>query len=70
MHIGATEVIIILVLFFLLFGAKKLPDAARSLAKSMKIFKKEIHSVSDEFEVESDQKQDKNGEAEGPAKPQ
>lgn len=70
MHIGATEVIIILVLFFLLFGAKKLPDAARSLAKSMKIFKKEIHSVSDEFEVESEQKQDKNGDAEGPGKPQ
>jgi sec-independent protein translocase protein TatA len=29
----------------LLFGAKRLPDAARSLGKSMRIFKSEIHEL-------------------------
>jgi sec-independent protein translocase protein TatA len=29
----------------LLFGAKKLPDAARSLGKSLRIFKSEIHEL-------------------------
>jgi sec-independent protein translocase protein TatA len=68
MHIGATEIIVILVLFFLLFGAKKLPEAARSFAKSLKIFKKEMHSVSEDFKVESDEKQDENEVPEGPSK--
>lgn len=70
MHIGATEIIVILVLFFLLFGAKKLPEAARSFAKSLKIFKKEMHSVSEDFKVESDEKQDINGDSQGTTKPQ
>ncbi|RWA23738.1 hypothetical protein MELE44368_00620 [Mycolicibacterium elephantis DSM 44368] len=39
-------------MFVLLFGAKKLPDAARSLGKSMRIFKSEIK------EMQSDSKQD------------
>ena len=41
--------IIVIVVFVLLFGAKKLPDAARSLGKSMRIFKSEIK------EMQSDQ---------------
>ena len=32
-------------MFVLLFGAKKLPDAARSLGKSMRIFKSEIKEM-------------------------
>jgi len=34
--------IIIAVVFILLFGAKKLPDSAKSIAKSLKIFKSEL----------------------------
>jgi sec-independent protein translocase protein TatA len=45
--------IIIIAVFVLLFGAKKLPDAARSLGKSMRIFKSEIK------EMQADSKQDK-----------
>lgn len=37
---GAPELIIILVIVLLLFGAKKLPEMARSLGKSQKEFKK------------------------------
>lgn len=50
MHIGATEIILVLVLFFLLFGARKLPDAARSLAKSLKIFKHEMQDLKEGLE--------------------
>ena len=65
MHIGATEIIVILVLFFLLFGAKKLPDAARSFAQSLKIFKKEMHSVSEDFQTDTEEKRENNGESDG-----
>ena len=34
-----------IVVFVLLFGAKKLPDAARSLGKSMRIFKSEVKEM-------------------------
>jgi len=37
---GSTELIIILVIILLLFGAKKLPEMARSIGKSSGEFKK------------------------------
>jgi len=37
----------------LLFGAKKLPDAARSLGKSMRIFKSEIRELQAESKTET-----------------
>jgi sec-independent protein translocase protein TatA len=37
--------LIIIAAFILLFGAKRLPDAARSLGKSMRIFKSEIKEM-------------------------
>ena len=40
--IGPPEIILILVVLVLLFGAKRLPDAARSLGRSMRIFKSEV----------------------------
>jgi sec-independent protein translocase protein TatA len=36
---------ILAVVVILLFGAKKLPDAARSLGKSMRIFKSELREM-------------------------
>jgi sec-independent protein translocase protein TatA len=36
------HLIIVVVLFVVLFGAKKLPDSAKSIAKSLKIFKSEM----------------------------
>lgn len=40
MNLGPTELIIILAIILLLFGARKLPTLARSLGKSSKEFKK------------------------------
>lgn len=39
------HIIVIVVVFVALFGAKKLPDAARSIGKSMRIFKSEVRGM-------------------------
>jgi sec-independent protein translocase protein TatA len=39
------HVIILVAVIVVLFGAKKLPDAARSLGKSMRIFKSEMREL-------------------------
>ncbi|WP_069814188.1 Sec-independent protein translocase subunit TatA [Streptomyces sp. TP-A0874] len=44
-RLGAPEIILILVVLFLLFGAKKLPDMARSLGKSARILKSEAKQM-------------------------
>ncbi|MBU0712779.1 Sec-independent protein translocase subunit TatA [bacterium] len=48
--LGAGEIILILVVFLLLFGAKRLPDFAKSLGKSLREFKKATKEISDEIE--------------------
>jgi sec-independent protein translocase protein TatA len=45
-NFGATELIIILLIVLLLFGAKKLPGLARSLGASAKEFKEGIEQGS------------------------
>ncbi|BCZ24118.1 Sec-independent protein translocase subunit TatA [Mycobacterium senriense] len=44
---------ILAVVVILLFGAKKLPDAARSLGKSMRIFKSELREMQTENKAET-----------------
>jgi sec-independent protein translocase protein TatA len=44
-RIGAPEIIIIAVLLILILGWKRLPDAARSLGRSMRVFKSEVHEM-------------------------
>ncbi len=39
---------ILAVVVILLFGAKRLPDAARSLGKSLRIFKSEVRELQNE----------------------
>ena len=50
MNIGWPEILLILLVVLLLFGAKRLPDLARSLGKSLREFKKgrEEDEASDE----------------------
>ncbi|MFC0315517.1 Sec-independent protein translocase subunit TatA [Gordonia phosphorivorans] len=43
--IGAWEIAIIVIVLVLLFGAKKLPDMARGLGRSMRVFKSEISEM-------------------------
>jgi len=45
---GWPHLLIIAVLIIILFGAKRLPDAARGIGKSMRIFKAETRGLQDE----------------------
>lgn len=56
--------IILVVLVLLLFGSKKLPDAARSLGRSLRIFKAETKALVDEDDKD-DQGQLTSAEAAG-----
>ncbi len=40
-----SHILILLLVLVVLFGAKRLPDSARSLAKSMRIFKSEMKEI-------------------------
>lgn len=44
-NIGWTELIVILFVVLLLFGANKLPDLARSMGRSARIFKSEVKEM-------------------------
>ena len=46
--LGAPELILILIAVLLLFGYKKLPDASRSLGRSLRIFKGEMKGMKDD----------------------
>jgi sec-independent protein translocase protein TatA len=48
MDIGWPEIAIIAVVILVLFGSRKLPDAARSLGRSLRIFKAETKGLRDE----------------------
>lgn len=51
--LGAPEIILIVLVILLLFGAKKLPDLARSVGRSMRIFKSEVKEMQAEEQTQS-----------------
>lgn len=54
-----SHILILLLVLVVLFGAKRLPDSARSLAKSMRIFKTEMKEIN-----QDEKKTDPEGGAE------
>ena len=50
-RIGPTEIIIIAVLLIVIFGWKRLPDAARSLGRSARVFKSEVDEMKKDNEA-------------------
>jgi sec-independent protein translocase protein TatA len=46
------HIVVILVVALILFGGKKLPEFAKGLAKSLRVFKDELHSVQRDLEQE------------------
>ncbi len=48
-NISPTQLIAILLIILLLFGAKRLPELARSFGKSIKEFKKATKGIEDDF---------------------
>jgi len=52
--LGGWEVILVLAVVLLLFGAKKLPDLAKGLGTGIKEFKKATREVTDEIQNAGD----------------
>jgi sec-independent protein translocase protein TatA len=50
--LGAPELILIILAILLLFGYKKLPDASRSLGRSLRIFKGEMKGMKEDDAVD------------------
>ena len=46
--IGTTEILLVLAVVVLLFGAKKLPELARGSGRALRIFKTEVKGLSDD----------------------
>jgi sec-independent protein translocase protein TatA len=47
MNLGTTEILLILAVVLLLFGGRKLPELAKGLGKSLRIFKDEMKNPDD-----------------------
>ena len=60
--LGATELIVIGVIIFLLFGAKRIPEIGRGLGESIREFKKVKKEMASSAPVNDDKKADSTGE--------
>lgn len=52
-RLGGWEWVILILLIALLFGAKRLPDAARGLGRSLRIFKSETKGLVEDGKAEA-----------------
>ncbi|PIU32016.1 MAG: twin-arginine translocase TatA/TatE family subunit [Syntrophobacteraceae bacterium CG07_land_8_20_14_0_80_61_8] len=66
--IGMPELLVILVIILIIFGAGKLPDIGAGLGKGIRNFKKATHEISEEA-AESAQKVEKVERLEEKSKP-
>jgi TatA/E family protein of Tat protein translocase len=54
-----SHILLLLIVLVVLFGAKRLPDSARSLGRSMRIFKSEMKEMKTEDEGKNDSSTEK-----------
>lgn len=54
--LGTTEIILIVLAIFLLFGASRLPKLAKSLGESRRAFKEGMEEAEREFKIEEEKK--------------
>jgi len=59
--LGLPEILLILVIALLIFGAAKLPEIGRALGKSLSEFKKGMQ----DFSEKKEEKEEKSGEKKG-----
>ena len=52
-NLGATEIILIVLVVLLFFGAKKLPELAQGLGKGIREFRKATREIQDDLESDT-----------------
>ena len=57
-NLGVGELIIILVIILLLFGAKKIPDLMKGLGRGVRSFKEGMNEVKNDIEAPADDKKE------------
>jgi sec-independent protein translocase protein TatA len=60
MNFGTTEILLIVAVLFLLFGATRLPQLAKSLGQSRKAFKDGMREAEEEEKAEQQQRLESN----------
>jgi sec-independent protein translocase protein TatA len=58
-NIGGPELLLILIVIFFLFGAKKIPDIAKGLGEGIREFRKAARGIHEEVNKEDKQIDDK-----------
>jgi len=56
MNFGTTEILLVMAVIFLLFGASRLPQLAKSLGQTRKAFKEGMREAEEEERLEQEQK--------------
>ena len=64
---GAPEILIILLILVLLFGAKKLPELARGSGRALRIFKSETKGLVDDDDKDEQEARPQLTQSEPPA---
>lgn len=59
MNLGTGEIILIALVILLLFGAKRLPELAKSIGKSVKSFKSGLNDVEKEIKDSTEESSEK-----------
>ena len=66
--IGLTEILVLLLIVLLLFGAKKIPELMKSFGKGVKSFKEGINGVEEDINAASDSKRKRDSVKDGEKK--
>ena len=59
--LGLPEILLILLIALLIFGAAKLPEIGRSMGKALSEFKKGMHDIPEKREGEGEEKKEEPG---------
>lgn len=67
MHLpGGVQILLILVVILLIFGASRLPALAKSMGQSARVFKSEIKQMKDDGTTQSEAAEDTDGSSTAP----
>ena len=56
--VGLTEILVLLLIVLLLFGAKKIPELMKSFGKGVKSFKEGVNGIEEDLNTDSSAKKD------------